>query len=234
MKMTRGISQREASLEHDARQPRLAMEADGPANTKTRERTEGVATVVQAMRGDSCTADRVDPDPMCSTSSGGDCTGPPAPSCSGENALIDNRAAAPKSYLSKSWRCAHHQPPVAYSPPAKPPRQRRSPSISHLFSSTRPRRRIENFYELQFHPPGTTAASGNCLLLPPAGELLKTKSGQNRTFDSGGSQGRFRAFPFMGTWRALPGGEVVRVRAAGGGCSVLRKSFAGSRKQGGL
>ena len=32
-----------ASLEHDARQPRLAMEADGQADTKTRERTEGDA-----------------------------------------------------------------------------------------------------------------------------------------------------------------------------------------------
>ena len=32
-------------LEHGARQPRLAMEADGPADTKTRERTEGAATV---------------------------------------------------------------------------------------------------------------------------------------------------------------------------------------------
>ena len=42
-------------LEHVARQPRLAMEADGPANAKTRERTEGAATAVQAMPGDSCT-----------------------------------------------------------------------------------------------------------------------------------------------------------------------------------
>ena len=44
-------------LEHGARQPRLAMEADGPANTKTQERTEGAATAVQAMRGDSCTTE---------------------------------------------------------------------------------------------------------------------------------------------------------------------------------
>ena len=33
-------SQRLASLEHDARQPRLAMEVDGPVDTKTRQRTE--------------------------------------------------------------------------------------------------------------------------------------------------------------------------------------------------
>ena len=36
-----GTDQREARQEQDARQPRLAMEADGPANTKTRKRTEG-------------------------------------------------------------------------------------------------------------------------------------------------------------------------------------------------
>ena len=33
-------------LEHGARQPRLAMEEDGQANTKTRECTEGAATAV--------------------------------------------------------------------------------------------------------------------------------------------------------------------------------------------
>ena len=75
----KATGQRKAGQEQDARQPRLAMEADGPANTKARERTKGAATVVQAMRGDSCSADRVDLDPMCSTSSGDDCTGPPAP-----------------------------------------------------------------------------------------------------------------------------------------------------------
>ena len=37
---------------------------------------------------------------MCSISSGEDCTGPPAPPCSRENTLVDNRAAAPKSCLS--------------------------------------------------------------------------------------------------------------------------------------
>ena len=59
MKMTRGTSQREANLEHDSRQPSLAMEADGPADTKTSERTEGAATRVQAMHGNSCTAQNV-------------------------------------------------------------------------------------------------------------------------------------------------------------------------------
>ena len=50
------IDQRLTRLEHCARQPHLAMEADGQANTKTRERTEGAATAVQAMHGDNCIA----------------------------------------------------------------------------------------------------------------------------------------------------------------------------------
>ena len=48
-----------ARLEQDARQPRLAMEADGPADTKTCERTEGAAKAVQAKRGNSCIAQKV-------------------------------------------------------------------------------------------------------------------------------------------------------------------------------
>ena len=42
----RVTDQRFASLEQDARKLRLAMEADGPADEKTRERTEGTAKVV--------------------------------------------------------------------------------------------------------------------------------------------------------------------------------------------
>ena len=48
----RKMDEHATRLEHGARQPRLAMEADGQASTKTRERTEGAATAVQAMRGD--------------------------------------------------------------------------------------------------------------------------------------------------------------------------------------
>ena len=38
---------------------------------------------------------------------------------------------------------------------------------------------------------------------------------QNMTFDPDGSQGRLRACPFWGSWRALVCGEVMRVGAAG-------------------
>ena len=64
------LEKRLARLEHDARQPRLAMEADRAVNTKTRERTEGAATVVQAIHGDSCTAQKVQDGPKTSISFG--------------------------------------------------------------------------------------------------------------------------------------------------------------------
>ena len=43
MEMTRGTNQLLASLEQDAQQPHLAMEADVPADEKTRGHTEGAA-----------------------------------------------------------------------------------------------------------------------------------------------------------------------------------------------
>ena len=46
------INRRLASLEQDARQPRLTMKADVPADKKTRERTEDAAAAVQAKHGD--------------------------------------------------------------------------------------------------------------------------------------------------------------------------------------
>ena len=96
----RAMDQRASNVEQDARQPRLAMVVDGQADTKTRECTEGAATAVQAIHGDHCSANRVDPDPMCSTSFGDDCIGSPAPPCSRGDTLVDNGAAAPKSCIS--------------------------------------------------------------------------------------------------------------------------------------
>ena len=58
-----------ARLEPDARQPCLAMGADGSANKKTRERTEGAAEAVQAVHGDSVSASRVDPSPRTNSTS---------------------------------------------------------------------------------------------------------------------------------------------------------------------
>ena len=69
----RATKQRLAGLEQDARQPRLAMEADGPSDTKTRNRMEDVAAY-RMISGDSFSANQVDPDQMCLTSFGDDFT----------------------------------------------------------------------------------------------------------------------------------------------------------------
>ena len=55
---TKILEKRLTLLEHGARQLLLTAEADGHANTKTQERTEGAATAVQATPGESCTAEQ--------------------------------------------------------------------------------------------------------------------------------------------------------------------------------
>ena len=45
------MNQRVARLEQDVRQPRLAMKADGPADTKTREYTESAAKQFKQITG---------------------------------------------------------------------------------------------------------------------------------------------------------------------------------------
>ena len=96
----RETRQRSASLEHDdARQPRLAMEADVPTDTKTHKRAEDAAAD-QAKHGDTCSAKRIDPDLMCLTSLGDDSTETPALPCCRDDAMVDKGAAAPKPRLS--------------------------------------------------------------------------------------------------------------------------------------
>ena len=93
---TRVMDEHVTSLEHGARQPRLTMEADGPANTKTQERTEGAATAVHAMRGDSCTAEqKVQDEPKTSITFGVEAE-PPNLRCR-EDVLIEDGATVPKS-----------------------------------------------------------------------------------------------------------------------------------------
>ena len=98
-----------ARLEQDGRQPRLAMETDGPANTKTRERTEGVATAVQAMRGDILLAGLNParrPRPLSALR-------PNLPLFLAGMTTWSRAAMPHPSLVSHPWRCAHQQPLVA-------------------------------------------------------------------------------------------------------------------------
>ena len=97
--MKRLFAQFSARLGQDAQQPRLAMEADGPENIRTRERTDGAATAVQAMRGDSCTtAQRVQDGPMTNSTSFGVKAEPPALLCR-DDFVVESGDAAPRSCL---------------------------------------------------------------------------------------------------------------------------------------
>ena len=95
---TRVMDQHVTSLEHGVRQPRLAMMADGHANTKTQERTEGAATAAQAMRGDSCTAKQKVQDGPKTSISFGMMAEPPDLPCR-EDVLVEEGATSPESCL---------------------------------------------------------------------------------------------------------------------------------------
>ena len=95
---TRETTRRLAGLEQEARQPYLATEADVPSDKKTRKRMEDVAAERVTSRDNS--SPQVDTGPIYLTSLGDDSTGPPALSCTRDNTLADNGAAAPKPCLS--------------------------------------------------------------------------------------------------------------------------------------
>ena len=95
----RATKQRLAGLEQDARQPRLAREADVLSYTKTREGTEGATAVIQAKHGESCSTEQGRSRPDVSDHFGDDSIGFPALPWSWDDALVGNGAAAPKSCL---------------------------------------------------------------------------------------------------------------------------------------
>ena len=92
------IKKRLTRLEHRARQVHLAMEADGQADTETRERTEGAATAVQAMRGDCFSARWVKPGLKTNSTSFGVKAEPPALPCR-DDSVVECGTAASESCL---------------------------------------------------------------------------------------------------------------------------------------
>ena len=184
----RGTGQREASQEQEARQSRLVMEADGPANTKTRERTEGAAIAVQAMHGDSFSACRVDPGPKTNSTSFGMMAEPPDLPCR-EDVLIEDSAAASKSCLPslemRSPTAAVGLLPIGEASTAikttfnKSPlrfysNEATNPKETHLWTSV-----LSSWYDSSFWRNKLLAA-------PSCRRVIETNSMQSRTFDPGG------------------------------------------------
>ena len=211
-RITRLLEQLSGGLEHGARQPRLAMEADGQASTKTRERTEGAATAVQAMRGDCFSARRVKPGPTTNSTSFGVKTEPPALPCR-DDSVVECGAAAFESCLPsmevRSSTAAGGLVPTGEASTAsdttlnKPPLRFCPTEETDLEPNCK---KASTPYAL--YDSSSVFQERNLSATPYCRRVVDTKSGQNRTFDTGGSQGHLRACPFLGSWRALVCGEV--------------------------
>ena len=219
-KQTELLEKRLTRLEHGARQPRLAMEADGPADTKTREHTEGATTAVQAMRGDGCSARRVQPGPNTNSTSFGVKAKPPALPCR-DDVLVEGGNAAPESCLpSLEMRSPTAAGGLIPTGEASTATETTSNEPLLRFYATEEMNPEDDLKEKTSWPlvPSASYDSSSFWRLFAASycyRIVETKSKQNRTFDSGGSQGHLRACLFLGPWRALVCGEVIRARAAG-------------------
>jgi hypothetical protein len=202
----RGANQGLASLEQDTRQPHLAMEVDVPGDKNTRKRTEGAATLIQTMHGDSFFANRAKAGPTFSTGFGIRAE-PPALHCRND-VSVGNAAAAPKLclsplemgkptatcgllstnktstatrttyYLLPLWFCLIEEISLIIS-------------IKHIRLVLHQLFLVDNSQQAPFWP-----------------RCIGTKSGQNLVFDPSGSTGHFRACMFLGMWRALLCGNV--------------------------
>ena len=199
----RSIDQRLTRLEYDARQPRLTMEEDGSANTKTHERTEGAATAVQAMHGDRFSACRVDPGPKSNSTSFGMKAEPPALPCR-DDVVVESGDAAPKSCLPSlemhSPTAAGGLVPTDETPTLTKTTYNETTLRLYATEETNPK---ENNLRTSISSASYDSSFWKLLAAPSCPRVIETKPMKNRTFDPGGSQGRLRACPVLGSWRAL-------------------------------
>ena len=194
----RSRHRRVASLEQGDWQPRLAMEADGPADTRTRERMDGAATVIQAIHGDRCSANRVQVGPK-TTSTSFVVNGEPSALPCRDDVVVENGVATPKSCVSplemRTTSAAGSLLPTVQTTTATWTTLDR-PTLWFYLDKKNELRASTPFalYNGSFW-------RNTLLTAPSCRRVIETKSGQNRMFHLlGGSEGRVRACPFYGTW----------------------------------
>ena len=221
----RNMDEHVTRLEHGARQPRLAMEADGQANTKTRERTEGAATAVQAVRGDGFSARQVEPGPNTNSTSFGVKAQPPALPCRDDVMVACGDAASESCFPSLEMRSSTAAGGLVPTGEASTAKETNFNQPPLRFCSTE-ETDLEPNCKKTWTPYASFDSSSFWRLLaaPYCRRVVDTKSRQNRTFDQGVSRGHLRACPFLGPWRALVCGEVIRAGAAG---EELQRFFGG-------
>ena len=189
-KQTELLEKRLIRLEHGARQPRLAMEADGQADTRTRERTEGAATAVQAMRGDCFSACRVEPGLNTNSTSLGVKAEPPALPCR-EDVVVECGAAASESCLPslemRPSTAAGGLVPTGEASkatetnPDEPPLRFCSTEETDLEAKT-----SWTSFSSASYDSSSVFQERNLSATPDCRRVVDTKSRQNRTFDPGG------------------------------------------------
>ena len=212
--MTRLFEQLPARLEQDARHPRLAMEADGTPNTKTRERTEGAATAVQAMHGDSCTAQKVQDRPKTSISFGVEVELPDLP-CR-DDVLVEGDDAAPKSCLPslemRSSIAAGGLVPTGKNLHSYGDHlQRATSSVLCDRGDKFEDKKIMNFNSIRLVRQQILEITC-CPLLPAS---YRDNTDAKYDVQSKLCSRSSPDLPFLGSWRALLCGEVIRAEAAG-------------------
>ena len=209
-RITRLLEQLSEYLEHEARQPRLP---------KTRERTEGAATAVQAMQGDGFSARRVEPGPNTNSTSFGVKAETNALPCRDDVVVesggvaselclpsLEMRSSAaagglvPSGEPSTATETSFNQPPLRFC----------STEETDLEANCK-----KNSIQSASYDSSSVFQERNLSATPYCRRVVDTKSRQNRTFDPGGSRGHLRACPFLGSWRALVCGEVIRAGPAG-------------------
>ena len=179
------------SLEHGARQPRLAMEADGPTSTKTRELREGAAKVVQAMRGDRYTAAQKVQDGPKTSISFGMMAEPHALPCR-DDVVVESGNAASESCLPslemRSSTAAGWLVPTGEASTASETTSNESLLWFYKTEEMNPEAdsKIEDSWTLTPSASYDSSSFWRLFAAPYCYRVVETKSRQNRTFDPGG------------------------------------------------
>ena len=173
---TRVMDQHVTSVEHGARHPRLAMEGDGQANTKTQERTEGAATALHTMQRDSCTTEQKVQDGPKTSISFGMMTEPSDLPCR-EDVLVEEGATSSLIFGDAHKNSASGVVPTGKTSTATEINFNQPPL---RFCSTE-ETDLEANCKNELHTSRTTAVPSRivtCLLLPTAGGSLRLNPGK--------------------------------------------------------
>ena len=165
-------------------------EADGHANTKTRERTKGAASAVQAMRGDGFSARRIEPGPNTSSTSFGMKAETPALPCR-DDVVVESGDAAPKSCLrSLEMRSSATAGGLDPTDEASTPTETNFNQLPRRFHSIEETNSEASSKETNLRTStqyvsydSSVFQESNLPDAPYCQRVVETKSRQNRTFD---------------------------------------------------